>query len=417
MWRWNSRFGRHAVLSLPALICFLLAQPNSRADGRTRDPAAPEAPAGFDGLTNGHISQTQFDLDVEIFIEQEEIDEGLGPLFNSRACGECHANPVAGGISQITERRAGRLVNNRFTDHPGGSLINERAIHPAIQERVFAADTVRAMRTSLNVLGDGFVEAIADSTLEGIAGAQPSSMRGTIVLVPVLEAGGVLRAGRFGWKNQHASLISFSADAYLNEMGITSPLAPVENTSNGGSVANYDDVPDPEEAPTPAAPVGPDIEAFARFMRATKVPPRDLVLAASTSARAGERVFLDLKCSTCHTPTIVTARAGTSINGGKLVVSAALGNKTIHPYSDFLLHDVGTGDGIVQNGGASTRSQMRTPPLWGVRTRTGLMHDGTSLTLTDAILRHQGQAASVIDRFKRLSSADRDKLIAFLDSL
>ncbi|HEV8200296.1 MAG TPA: di-heme oxidoredictase family protein, partial [Candidatus Polarisedimenticolia bacterium] len=136
------------------------------------------------------------------------------------------------------------------------------------QERVLGGNEVRTQRTSLNVLGDGYVEAIDSNTLVGIANRQPFGMRGQVIVVPVLEAGGKTRVGRFGWKNQHASLLSFSADAYLNEMGITSPLAPKENTSNGKSVAIYDEVSDPEDT-------GEDIEAFARFMRSTKVPPRD----------------------------------------------------------------------------------------------------------------------------------------------
>jgi CxxC motif-containing protein (DUF1111 family) len=377
----------------------------------------PEAPAGFDGETNGFLSQAQMEADQEIFDELEEIDEGLGPLYNAQGCGECHQNPVSGGISQITELRAGRFNGQVFVDHPGGSLINDRAIDASIQERTFGEDNVRTFRTSLNTLGDGFVEAIANSTLESIASHQPSSLRGTIIRVPVLEANGTLRIGRFGWKNQHASLVSFSADAYLNEMGITSPLAPTENTSSGRPIDDFDEVPDPEEAPTPEEPAGPDIEAFARFMRTTKVPPRDEELAATADARAGETIFRQIGCAHCHTPDIVTAAAGTVINGGAFVVPPALGGKLIHPFSDFLLHDVGTGDGVVQNGGQATRNKLRTPPLWGMRTRGRLMHDGESLTRNDAILRHGGQATGVINNYRSLSTAQKNQLVEFLNSL
>lgn len=379
--------------------------------------AAVEAPAGFDDQTNGFVTQAQFNADKEIFDELEEIDEGLGPVYNDLACGNCHQNPVSGSGSQIKELRVGRLSGTTFSDRPGGSLLQLRAIHPDIQERVAGNDNVRALRLSLNVLGDGFVEAIANDTIEAIRASQPSSLRGTIINVPVLEANNFSRIGRFGWKNQHASLISFSADAYLNEMGITSPLAPNENTSNGASVAAFDDVPDPEEQPTPESPVGPDIDAFARFMRATKVPPRDTALAATSSARAGEQLFLQVGCGTCHTPTITTAPAGTLINGGAFRVPAALGDKTIHPYSDFLLHDVGTGDGIVQNGGQATRNMLRTPPLWGLRTRVELMHDGASLTRNEAILRHGGQATGVRNSYNALTTTQKNQLIDFLNSL
>jgi CxxC motif-containing protein (DUF1111 family) len=324
---------------------------------------------------------------------------------------------VTGAISQITEFRAGRFDGFRFTDHPGGSLINDRAVDGSIQERALGSDNVRTFRTSLNTLGDGFVEAIADSTLVAIRNAQPSQIRGTIIQVPVGEAPGTTRIGRFGWKNQHASLLSFSADAYLNEMGITSPLQPTENTSNGTSVAAFDPVPDPEEEPTATEPFGPDVEIFARFMRATKAPPRDLAAAATSDAQAGRALFNNLGCALCHVPDITTAPVGTVLHGGTLVVNAALGNRVIHPYSDFLLHDVGTGDGIVQNGGSSTRNLMRTPPLWGLRTRNRLMHDGESLTRNDAILRHGGQAQGVANNYNNLSLTQKNQLVAFLNSL
>jgi CxxC motif-containing protein (DUF1111 family) len=379
--------------------------------------APEEAPTGFDNLTNGFLSQTDFDANREIFDEQEEIDEGLGPVYNARSCGECHQTPVSGAISQITELRAGRLVNGSFVDHRGGSLINDRAIDPSIQERVQPGNDVRTLRTSLNTLGDGFVEAIADQTLEAIAASQPFPVRGQIIRVPVLEAPNVRRVARFGWKNQHASLVSFAADAYLNEMGITSPLAAQENTSLGRSVADFDEVADPEEEPTTQNPNGPDIDAFANFMRSTKAPPRDDALARTSDAVAGAAVFRAIGCAVCHVPDIVTAPAGTVINGGTFTVPAALGDKLIHPFSDFLLHDVGTGDGIVQNGGQGTRNKLRTPPLWGLRTRSRLMHDGESETRIGAIQRHRGQALFSALLYQALPSSKRDQLLKFLDSL
>jgi CxxC motif-containing protein (DUF1111 family) len=373
--------------------------------------SAPEAPAGFDGTTNGFTTQTQMDADREIFDEQEDIDEGLGPVYNARSCGGCHENPTAGGISQVTELRAGHFNGVNFVDHVGGSLINDRAIDASITERVLGGNEVRTFRTSLNALGDGFVEAIDSNTLLAISNSQPAGLRGQFIQVPVAESPGAVRGARFGWKNQHASLVSFSADAYLNEMGITSPLQPNENTSNGRSVAAFDEVPDPEDED------GADVQAFARFMRSTKVPPRDTALAATAEAQAGSSIFNAIGCGICHVRTITTAPAGTVINGGAFTVPAALGNKTIHPFSDFLLHDVGTGDGIVQNGGQSTRNKLRTPPLWGVRTRARLMHDGNTLNRNESILRHAGEATGVINNYRGLSVTQQNQLITFLNSL
>jgi CxxC motif-containing protein (DUF1111 family) len=376
-----------------------------------QDSPPTEAPAAFDGLTNGMVDQTTHDADRETFAAQEEADEGLGPVYNAQSCGECHQNPITGGISQITELRAGHFNGSVFVDHPGGSLINDRAIDAKIQERVLGGNEVRTFRTSLNTLGDGFVESIDSNTLLAISQSQPPGLRGTFIQVPVLEANGALRGARFGWKNQHASLVSFSADAYLNEMGITTPLAPVENTSNGNSVAPFDPLPiDPEDD-------NEDVETFAQFMRSAKAPPRDGDLANTPDAIAGSQIFNNIGCATCHVRTITTAPVGTVINGGAFTVPVALGNKNIHPFSDFLLHDVGTGDGIVQNGGQGTRNKLRTAPLWGMRTRDRLMHDGESLTRNEAILRHGGQATGVRNNYNNLSNTQKNQLITFLNSL
>jgi CxxC motif-containing protein (DUF1111 family) len=385
--------------------------------------AATEAPTGFDNLTNGFTTQAVFDADRAVFDGREEADEGLGPVYNAQACAECHQTPVSGSSSQVTELRAGIFNGSTFTDHVGGSLVNDRAIDASIQEVVLGVDNVIALRSSLNVLGDGFVEAIADTTLANIRAAQPSGQRGTLINVPVLEKSPpfnpttTTRAARFGWKNQHASLLSFSADAYLNEMGITSPLQPNENTSNGVSVAAFDEVDDPEEEPSVAFPFGEDVELFARFIRATKAPLPDLAAQNSAAGQSGKSLFTSIGCSTCHIPSITTAPAGTVINGGTFVVPAALGDKIIHPYSDFLLHDVGTGDGIVQNGGQGTRLQMRTPPLWGLRTRSRLMHDLLSFTRNNAILAHFGQANPSINNYINLSTTSKNNLITFINSL
>ena len=393
---------RSLKLSLLALLFAAGAMPVALTQSAT------EAPTGFDNLTNGFTTQAQFDADLEIFAEQEEKDEGLGPVYNAQSCGECHQNPVTGAISQITELRAGHFNGTSFVDHPGGSLINDRAINANFQERVLGGNEVRTFRTSLNTLGDGFVECIDSNTLVAIANNQPSGQRGTFIQVPVLEANNALRGGRFGWKNQHASLVSFSADAYLNEMGITSPLQPTDNTSNGAVV--NDGIADPEDE-------GEDVEAFANFMRATKAPPRDAALAATADAVAGSNLFNAVGCAICHVRNITTAPPGTVINQGAFTVPAALGNKVIHPFSDFLLHNIGTGDGIVQNGGQATRNMVRTAPLWGSRSRDRLMHDGESLTRNEAILRHGGQATGVINNYQSLSTTQKNQLITFLNSL
>lgn len=383
-----------------------------------RAQAPTEAPTGFDGLTNGFLDDTEFAEVKGAFEEVDQIDDGLGPVYNAQSCAECHQNPITGGISQITELRVGHLnAAGAFVNPVGGrSLINDRATDAATQMRVPGTETIRTFRTSLNVLGDGFVEAIDSNTLLAISNSQPAALRGEFIQVPVLEAGNALRGGRFGWKNQHASLVSFASDAYLNEQGVTNQFNLVENNALGLSTAAFPGYlvnADPVKGEDNEG----DIFEFANFMRSSKPPSRDTVLAATADARAGDTLFNQIGCNTCHVRSIVTAPAGTVINQGAFTVPAALGNKIIHPFSDFLLHDVGTGDGILQNGPADTANKVRTPPLWGVRTRDRLMHDGLSLTRNDAILRHAGQATGVVNSYINLTLAQKNQLIAFINSL
>jgi CxxC motif-containing protein (DUF1111 family) len=434
-------------------------------------PPVTDALTGFDDKTNNFTGQGTFDADRVTFEERDDIAKGLGPVYNAQSCAECHQNPVTGAISQINELRAGHnvLVNGQLTfkDAPGGSLINDRGIptknyngdpkkSAKVQERVpplytwgiigggpalTGEEKIRTFRTSLNTLGDGFVECIADGTLVAIANNQPGTtnneIKGLVINVPVLEAPGQQkRVARFGWKNQHASLLSFSGDAYLNEIGITNFLVLAENTSLGrfvGFGSGFDSVPD--NTPCTANPgitcgedTAQDIKVFARFMRATKAPPRDpdIINQYLTDVNAGAQLFNTMfdannnpvhSCAACHVPSIVTAPPCTSINGGTFSVPTALGNKTIRPFGDFLLHDIGTGDFIVQNGGPITRTRVRTAPLWGVRTRDRLMHDGESLTFNEAILRHAGEAQSVTNRYQALSVLQKRQLITFLESL
>jgi CxxC motif-containing protein (DUF1111 family) len=416
-----------AVWAMPALLGLGLADP-----ARTAGPV--EAPTGFTLTSNGHAEEfcdnqaaltnspnspqipdeeCEFEAAVEEFTGPETTADGLGPIFNGNGCGECHiANQILGATSQIVERRAGFWNGSSFIDHPGGSLIQDRSTDPRFQERVIPSSTnTIALRSTLSVLGDGFIEAISNTTLQNIANAQPFAQRGQLINVPVLERPGTSRIGRFGHKNQQASLVSFAADAYVNEMGITSPLQPTENSSNGTTA------PKPADAPPGIDDEGVDVELFALFMRSTLAPPVDTARLNSPDGQAGSSLFNSVGCAVCHTRTIVTSPPNTLINGGALRVTAALGDKIIHPFSDFLLHDVGTGDGIVQNGGVSTRNKIHTPPLWGLRARGRFMHDGLSFSFDDAIARHGGQASTARANFNALSTTNKQRLLFFLSAL
>jgi CxxC motif-containing protein (DUF1111 family) len=375
-----------------------------------------EAPTGYDTQTNGFVDQVTMDAARKIFEKVQTEQSGLGPILNSNTCTACHFEPVIGGGSLIRVLRAGRFdaALQQFIPHPGGSLIQASATSFDILETVLPTENVRAFRASPSLFGLGYVEAIGNSMIGRMLFNQRRLSGGRIIgeylRVNILESPRRKRFGRFGWKNQHGSLLSFVSEADLDEIGITSPLHPMENTSDGNSVAAFDSALDPEDD-------GSGMQSLATFVRALKAPPRDTVLAATPEAQAGAQVFARIGCALCHVPTITTLPTGTVTNGGSFLVPPALGDKIIHPYSDFLLHDVGTGDGIVQSGGLSTRNKMRTVPLWGLRTRTQFMHDGESSTHKTAILRHSGEAAFVIDQYRLLNEEETDQLAAFLRSL
>ncbi len=380
-----------------------------------------EAPTGFDGLTNGSVDQATMDKAHAQFAEVEApVPNGLGPLYNAVSCLDCHQSVADGGHSQVRELRAGHLdrhgdfVGATITLNDGStvgprSLINLRAICPEAIGQLSPHEDIRALRLSLPLFGDAFVEAVSDDELLRIAKQQHDSTHGEIhgqaIYVDILEGTGGKRVGRFGWKDQHASLLSFSSDAYLNEMGVTNQFNPTEVTLT----CNPPGIPEPNNLE--------DIFNFTTFMRALKAPPRDEKLARSADPQIGADLFEDIGCQTCHVSTLHSVPAGTKLNGGTYTVSGAIGDKVFHPYGDFLLHDIGTGDGIVQNGPPNTRNKMRTMPLWGVRTRVEFLHDGRAADLYEAIRHHRGEAEDVRERFDRLSKEQKARVIAFLKSL
>ena len=388
-----------------------------------------EAPAGFDGMTNGSVAQNVMDDASSQFQEIEApTPNGLGPAFNDVSCVSCHLSQAVGGAAQILEYRAGHndpsrpgwsrerrhrgdtngstgtfvaatAITANGTPVPNRSLINQMAICSDGVEHVTDVDNIRATRLALGLFGDAFVEAVPDAALLAIANRN----HGEAIMVDVLESPGTQEVGRFGWKTQHASLLSFASDAYVNEMGITNTLNPTEamtvcQPATGTQEPNNTD----------------DIDTFTTFMRALKVPPRGPITA---DVIAGQAIFEKIGCAGCHVETMTTAPAGTAIHGAFYVVPDAIGGKTFHPFGDFLLHDVGTGDGIVQNGPPDTQYKVRTMPLWGLRTRTQLLHDASAGTYSEAIYRHEHEAADEASNFRRLSPAHKALLYQFLGSL
>jgi CxxC motif-containing protein (DUF1111 family) len=481
------------LLLVLAAAAFSILAAHSRGQASSQPSQPQEAVTGFDDQSNGFSDPGRRTADQKFFEEVEHIaPDGLGPIYNAQSCRECHQTPVSGSASQVSELRVGHLDAHGIFQNPevpinhgaevirGRTLINDRAICPEVQEHVPETETIRTTRMATSTLGDGFVEAIPDETLLEIRREQCRASHrkicGQAVKVLVPESEGADRIGRFGWKDQHASLLAFAADAYLNEMGITNSLKKTEVTTTCNppvttAVPNDDrtKITEPNSLADPNDNHLEDIDHFASFMRSLKAPARDETVAATPEAKHGAELFTRIGCASCHVETIVTGKSPAA-PGGPGLHPEALENRVIHPYSDFLLHDVGTGDGIAvalvehfgeervekrfreesaageSKSGATNpedecsesfqtavaegekhpkllrdtlcaRNKIRTAPLWGLRLRSRLMHDGNSVQLDDAIRRHRGEAEKVTERFFKLKSRDQNALLTFLRSL
>ncbi|HKY23503.1 MAG TPA: di-heme oxidoredictase family protein [Vicinamibacterales bacterium] len=350
----------------------------------------------------------EFRLGLDDFLEVEFSEEGLGPAFNGTSCAVCHNIPTIGGAGTMAELRAGRRnASGEFEtlDDSGDTLFHMFSVPGHGCQPVLPADTnVFARRVPIPLFGAGLVEAIPDETLRSLEdpndrnGDGVSGRAGVIVDIDTGER----RVGRFGWKSQHATLITFGADAYRNEMGITNDIFPQESAFGvtPEQMRLCDPFSDPEDIRDPKTRRR-GIDNFASFMRFLAPVARETV---TDQIRAGEQIFATIGCATCHVPSLDT---GPNAN-------PLFNLKTVALFSDLLLHDVGTGDGIRQ--GAAEPNEIRTPALWGLRFRRPLLHDGTA-TLDEAIRRHAREAELARQGFERLNDADRAALMAFLESL
>ena len=358
------------------------------------------------------ISSSQFEefrLGLDDFLEVETSEEGLGPAFNGTSCAVCHNVPVVGGGGAIGEiRAAGRDSSGRPVplDPSGETLFQLFSIPTHGCQVILPPEAVIiARRIPIPLFGAGLVEAIPDATILSLADPDDrdgDGVSGRASVIRDVETGDP-RVGRFGWKAQHATLITFGADAYRNEMGITNDLFR-EELGFGVSAEQYrrcDPMPDPEDVIDPATRRR-GIDNFASFMRFLAPVAR----APETPAvQEGQRVFGAIGCATCHTPSMVTGPSSDRV----------FDRQVVPLFSDLLLHDVGTGDGIPQ--GAASPEEIRTPALWGLRLRRPLLHDGRAATIDEAILGHAGEATSARRRFEALPEASRNALLAFLRSL
>jgi CxxC motif-containing protein (DUF1111 family) len=374
----------------------LLAQVRTPVPG---DPLPGVTPIEFE----------EFRIGLGDFLEVETADDGLGPAFNGTSCAVCHSVPAVGGTSAISEIRAGRRgPRGEFMplDESGESLFHLFSVPShGCQPIIPPEATIIVRRVPIAVFGAGLVEGIADETLlaledPGDRNRDGVSGRAAIVIDRVT---GERRVGRFGWKAQHATLLAFAADAYRNEMGITNDLFR-EEAAYGISrdrMRLCDPIPEPEDIRDPRTGRR-GIDNFAGFMKFLAPLNR---AAQDDVTRTGEQVFGAIGCAACHTPVLTT---GASAN-------PLFDRRAVALFSDLLLHDVGTGDGIQQ--AAAAPDEMRTPALWGLRFRRPLLHDGSAATIEEAVRRHGVEADLARRGFEQASESDRAALIAFLKSL
>ncbi len=347
-----------------------------------------------------------FNAGREEFQAVETVEGGLGPIFNDSSCAACHSAGALGGASAVTVTRFGRVVAGVFDplDAQGGSLLQAKAIDPAVQEHVPAAANVVAHRLATPLFGAGLIEAIDDQALlNGAQRPQPDGVRGRAAMVTDVTTGRA-RVGRFGWKAQVATLLRFAGDAYSNEMGVTNRFFPTENAPNGNQalLALWDKVPELEDAVDPATGTS-DIDKAADFMRYLAAPP---ALRPTASALQGGRVFDQIRCTACHVPSLTTSANAVP----------ALSHQVVPLFSDLLLHDMGSlGDGIVQ--GPAGAREMHTAPLWGLRARGPFLHDGRATTVDAAIRAHEGEGAASRNRYRALPAAQRQQLLDYLATI
>jgi CxxC motif-containing protein (DUF1111 family) len=381
----------------------------------TRTTLGQQRPISFGDPMPGLLPAEfeRFRVGLDDFLEVETSEEGLGPAFNANSCGVCHNVPAVGGVSLVSEVRAayrdeeGRI--RPLTGADGTSLdtlfhlfsVPTHGCQPSIPPEA----NIIARRVPIPLFGGGLVEDVPDEVLLNLA--DPDDRDGDGIsgrAAVVVDVGtGRPRVGRFGWKSQQATLRTFSADAYRGEMGITNELFPQE-LATGVSAAQMrlcDRVRDPEDIPDRRTRLAA-IDNFEAFLKFLAPPPRGLI---SEAARAGERVFAEIGCAACHVPVLETGSSRHPL----------FDRKQVPLFSDLLLHDVGTGDGIPQ--ASALPHEIRTPALWGLRVRRPLLHDGSASTPEDAIVRHRGEADNARRRFEQLASGARDQLLAFLNSL
>jgi CxxC motif-containing protein (DUF1111 family) len=452
----DTKTSRAMVVLASSLIAGPMIGAAGCADVQEEDIFVEQNAALGDRLPGGSTNDTNFAAFKANFAAKEAIDDGLGPVFNAEGCAVCHdAGAVGGASATRIERRYGRFVNGLFDPlgNRGGSLrqlftvgqftgLNGQACNVPLEVEPVEATVHNVGRLTTPLFGLGLVDAMPDSFFTGMAAAEPVATRGIANIVATVlpndrDAGqsiGGMRVGRFGWKAGVPNLLQFAADAYLNEMGISTQSCfkgvsvtafATESAPNGiPQPAGCDDLAPPAPAGVPAGTddsvgscaggitlIQKDIDNFKRFMTNLAPPPRDL--SNSGAIARGTPLYDQIGCANCHTRRVFTTPSPAP-NGVPSGIN-------FQPFSDFLVHDMGTLGDMIGNAGDSVAvtRRMRTAPLWGVRFRPLLLHDGrcTNTDVACAIGAHDGQGLAARNAFNGLTAAQQSDVVNFVRSM
>jgi CxxC motif-containing protein (DUF1111 family) len=371
----------------------------SRSAGEDEESTAADVP--LERLTPAELAR--FEAGEEIFDRAFTPAEGLGPLFNASSCAECHENEETGGVNSQLEVHVGNAGPNGscdLLDQKGGPVIQQfttPALHQATgltKEPVPPGARAVSLRTVTATFGFGFLENVPDFILRALADPFDRNHDGISGRLHILPDG---RIGRFGRKAVAATLREFNADAFLNEMGITSSLGKNEQLPGGNPLP-------PGVDPIAGLELSDrDLDLTTDYLRFLR-PPRPL--APTRESLYGNRLFLQIGCAGCHIPSLPTGYSPV----------AALRFKLVNAYTDLLLHNLGPGLADVCRPGAGPE-QYRTEPLMGLRLQTHFLHNGSAATIEQAVLAHGGEASRSRQRFQSLSRTERQAVLAFLSKL
>ncbi|MHC4971857.1 MAG: di-heme oxidoredictase family protein [Planctomycetota bacterium] len=381
---------RQSAWRLVALAgCVLLA-----SCGGTSDPPLAALGDPNPGLNSAALAA--FLRGEAVFQHRFTRSEGHGPDFNVSSCHSCHEFPTTGGSSPlyrnfylVADIRNSEMVAVLDDDQfVARSFSYERMMREPIP---FTADIV-AQRNAPPMFGVGLFEGISATAI--LANRDPSDMDGDGISGRENLDGA--QVGRFGYKAQESDLEDFVRGPLFNHLGITTnpllatPLLPLraeaQISTPGSPTTDTDGTPDPELAPSDLA----DLLVYTQQL----APPPPLPM--DSTAERGEEIFGSIGCAKCHIPNLAGAR--------------------VPAYTDLLLHDMGAelADGLRM--GNASGSEFRTQPLWGLRHHAPFLHDGRADTIDEAIRLHGGEATTIRNAYTQLTQADRDAVLAFLET-